>query len=123
MSAERFVEINEPRLVERSDQTARVRNRALHSGAVVRISAQISRTQFMSGEHRSAAAKIEDQVAGRGRAISRRAEHELGPRGGQWQRVVVDRQLEAAEMTAGVADRTLEHGKFIDPARRDVPGL
>ena len=124
MGAERFFEVNKARLVEGADQAAGIRNRAFHGGAVARIGAQISRTQFMRGEHRGTAAEIEDQVAGRGRAIARRPEHELGARGGQRQRVVVDRKLKPAEMSAGVADRALENRKLVGPAPwRHVAGL
>src|ERR1700720_2947070 len=77
----------------------------------------------MRGEHRNAAAEIEDQIAGRGRAVARRPEQELGSRGGQGQRVVVDRKLEATEMSAGVANRALENRKLVRPARRHVAGL
>ena len=74
MGAERFLEMNEARLVECADQSAGFRDRALDRGAVARIGAQISRTQFMRGEQRNAAAEIEDQIAGRGCAVARRSE-------------------------------------------------
>ena len=82
MGAERFLEMNEARLVEGADQAAGVRDRALDRGPVARIGAQIARTQFMRGKQRRAAGEIEDQVAGRGGAVARRPEHELGARGG-----------------------------------------
>ena len=94
MGAERLLELDEARLVEGADQVAGVRDRALDGGAVARIGAQISRPQFVRGKQRRAAAEIEDQIAGRGRAIARRPEHELRARGGRRQRVVVDRKLE-----------------------------
>ena len=52
MGAERFFKVNKARLVEGADQTAGIRDRAFDGGAVARIGAQISRTQFMRGEHR-----------------------------------------------------------------------
>ena len=120
MGAERLLKMNKARLVERADQTAGIRDRAFDRGAVARIGAQISRTQFMRGKQRHAAAEIEDQVAGRGRAVARRPEHELCARGGRRQRVVVDRKLEGAEMSARIADRALEHRKLVGPARDHV---
>src|SRR5260370_35164738 len=99
MGAERLLKVNKARLVERAHQTARIRDRALDGGPVARIGPQISRTQFMRGEHRNAAAEIEDQVAGRNCAIARWPEHELRTRGGRWQRVIVGRKLEPAEIS------------------------
>src|SRR6202022_3548095 len=121
--AQRFFKVNKSRLVEGAYQTARVRDRAFDSGPVARIGAQISRTQFMRGKHRDAAAEIEDQIAGRNCAVARRSEQELGARGRQWQRVVVDRKLKPAEMSAGVTDSAFENRKLIGPARRYVTGL
>src|SRR5947209_6344579 len=103
MGAERFLKVNEARLVECADQAGGVRDRAFHRGAVARISAQISRSQFMRRKQRKPAAEIEDQVAGGGRAIARRPKYQLCARGGLWQGIVVDRKLERAEMSAGVA--------------------
>ena len=123
MRAERLLEMDEARLVEGADQIAGVRDRALDRGAVARIGAQISGAQFMRGKQRRAAGEIEDQIAGRGRAVARGPEHELRARGGQRQRIVVDRKLERAEMSAGVADRALENGKLVAAARRHVAGL
>ena len=101
---------------------AGIRNRALDGGLVARIGAQIAGAQFMRGKQRSAAGEIEDQIAGRGRAVARRPEHEFRARGGRGQRVIVDRKFELPEMSAGIADRALEHGKFVGPARRHVAG-
>src|SRR6202022_518000 len=120
--AQRFFKVNKSRLVEGAYQTARVRDLSFDSGPVPRIGAQISRTQFVRGEHRSAAAEIENQIAGRNCAVARRPEQELGARGRQWQRVVVDRKLKPAEISAGVADGPLENRKLIGPARRHVTG-
>jgi hypothetical protein len=50
MGAQRFLELNEPRLVEGADQAAGFRDRVLDCGAVPRIGPQISRTQVMGGE-------------------------------------------------------------------------
>ena len=115
-------EIDEARLVEGADERAGIRNRALDGGLVARIGAQIAGAQFMRGKQRHAAREIEDQIAGRGRAVARRPEHELRARGGRRQRVIVDRKFELPEMSARVADRALEHGKFVGPARHHVAG-
>src|SRR6267143_157378 len=56
-------------------------------------------------------------------AVARRPKHQLGARGGQWQRVVVDRKLKPAEISAGIADRALEHRKLICTPWRHVAGL
>ena len=77
----------------------------------------------MRGKQRRAAAEIEDQVAGRGRAIARGSEHELCARGGQWQRVVVDPELKCAEMAARVADRSFENRKLIARRGMTSPGF
>ena len=114
--------MNKARLVESADQTAGIRNRALDGGAVARIGAQISRTQFMRGKQRRAAgrSRIRSQVevapSREGRTPVLRARRAR-------QRVVVDREFERAEMAAGVTDRALEDRKFIAPARGDVAGL
>jgi hypothetical protein len=123
MGAERGVEIDEARLVKGAHQIAGIRDRAFDRGAIARIGTQISRTQLMRGKQRRAAVEIEDQIAGRGRAVARRSEHQLGARGGQRQRIVVDEKLKRAEMSARVADRALENGKLVAATRRHVPGF
>ena len=50
MGAQRLLELNEARLVESADQLTRIGDRALDRGAVARIGAKISRTQFMRGK-------------------------------------------------------------------------
>ena len=50
MGAERPFKVNEARLVEGADQAASIGDRAFDRGAVARVGAQISRTQFMRGE-------------------------------------------------------------------------
>ena len=122
MRAERLFEVNKARLVECSDQAAGIGDRAFDRGAVARIGPQISRTQFMRGKHRYAAAEIENQIAGRGRAIARRSEHQLGARGGQRQRVVVDVKLKPAEMSTRIADRALENRKLVGAPWGHVAG-
>ncbi len=122
MRAQRRLEIDKARLVERADQAAGIRDRALDGGAVARIGAQIAGTQFMRGKQRCGARKIEDQIAGGSGAVARRPEREFCARGGGGQRVIVDRKLELPEMPTRIADRALEHGKFIRAARGDVAG-
>ena len=55
MGAQRCLELDEARLVEGADQRSGIRDRALDGGAVARIGAQISRTQFMRRQQRRAA--------------------------------------------------------------------
>ena len=50
MGAERLFKVNKARLVEGADQAAGIRDRAFDSGAVARVGAQISRTQFVRRE-------------------------------------------------------------------------
>jgi len=122
MRAQRRLEIDKARLVEGADQHAGIRNRALDGGLVARIGAQITGAQFMRGKQRCAAGEIQDQIAGGSGAVTRGAEHEFCARGGRGQRVVVDRKFERPEMSACIADRALEHGKFVGAARRHVAG-
>ena len=122
MRAERRLEIDKARLVEGADEPAGICNRALDSRLVARIGAQIAGTQFMRGKQRHAAREIEDQIAGGSGAVARRPEHEFCARGGGGQRVIVDRKLELPEMSARIADRALEHGKFVRAAWRHVAG-
>ena len=120
--AERFLEIDEARLVEGADEAAGVRDRALDGSLVARIGAQIARAQIMRGEQGIAARQIEDQIAGRGCAVARRSEHKLRARGRLRQCVVVNRKFEPPEMSAGIADRALEDREFVRSARGHVAG-
>ena len=60
MGAERFLKIDEARLVEGADQAAGVGNRALDGSLVARIGAQITRAQIMRGKQGIAAREIKD---------------------------------------------------------------
>src|SRR6476646_8862297 len=108
--------MDEARLVKGADQTAGARDRALDCRLVARIGAQVTGAQFMRGKQGIATGEIEEQIAGRGCVVARRPEHELRARGRGRQRIVVDRELELPEMSAGVPDRALENGELVRSA-------
>ena len=105
MRAEPRIEIDVARLVELADESRRLGQGALHGGGIARIRAQIADAQRMSREKRRAAGQVDDDVAGRDRAIARRAEFQPGARRGRGLREIVDREFEGAEMSLRAAER------------------
>ncbi len=104
MRAEVLGEGDVARLVEGADEVARLEHRLEHRGRVAGIGAQIAVAQIGGGEQRRAAREVEHEVAVRHRAVLGGAEGERAARRRRRLRVVVDRELEGAEMALGGAD-------------------
>ena len=120
MRAEIFGEGDVARLVEAADEVARLEHGAQHRGRIVRVGAQIAVAQIVRGKQRRAAGEIDHEVAARHRAVARRPERQRAARGRRGRRVVVDRQLERAEMSLGGADRALDDRKLGHARRREI---
>ena len=122
MRAQSFGEADEFRLVEGADEVRGLEDQALDGRGVARIGAEIAAPQLVRRKQREIARQIEDEVAGRGRAVARRPEHEALARRGSGLREVVDAQRERAEMPRCAGDRALQHRKRRRPRRRDLAG-
>src|SRR5947209_19930892 len=120
MGAKIGMEINETRLVELADEMACLEQYALDRRRIARVGAQIPASQIVRSEQRRAAGKIEDEIAARCRSIASRTKNEARLRRRRGNRVIVDAQLEGAEMALGADDRPLQHRKLIGAARRDL---
>src|SRR4029079_16390570 len=59
----------------------------------------------------------------RDRAVVRHAERQRTARRRQRRGIIVDGEVESAEMSLGCADRALDDGKFRDALRRKIAGL
>ncbi len=108
--------------VEGAAKIAHLQHSLQQGGRIAGIGAQIAITQVGRGKQRRAAREVEDDVAVRGRTIAGRpeAQHVTGRR--RRLRVVVDGQLEGAEVTFGCTDAALDHRKLAHPWWRDVGG-
>src|SRR6266849_6671614 len=108
MGAEFRGEIDVSRLVEASDEIARLEHGAQHRRRLARIGAQLAVAQVMRREKWRASRHIEQQVATRGQTVAGSLESEGVARGGARHRIIVDGEFERAEMTPGVADSSLD---------------
>ena len=120
MRAQVLGEFDVARLVERAGEIGGTHDGAQHRGGIVRVGAHITIAQIVCGEERRAAREVEHDVAARGGAVAARTEHERGARRRRGGRVVVDHQLEGAEITFRVAQRALDDRKLGEPRRRDL---
>ena len=107
MGAELCGEIDVFRLVEVADEVACLEHRTQHRGRVPRIGAEIAVAQVMRGKKRFPPERSSTMSQREVSAVARSLEDERIARGGAGGRIVVDRQLEGAEMALGVADRSL----------------
>src|SRR5437588_11677821 len=98
MRAELGSEGDIARLVESADEIARFENRLEHAGGIAGIGAQIALAQICRGEERRAAGKVEHDVAMGHRAVAPGAEGKRAARGWRGMGVVIDRELEGAEI-------------------------
>ena len=114
MRAEVFGEGDVARLVEGAGEVARLEHGTQHGGRIFRVGAQIAVAQIVRGKQRRAAGEVEDEVAARHRAVARHPECQHAARGRRRRRIVVDHQLERAEMAFGGADRAFDDRKFGD---------
>ena len=122
MGAQAVGELDEFRLVEGADQLHGVEDDALDGGPVARVGAKVAAAQLVGGKERSLAGQIDDDVAGGAGAVARGAEDEPVAGGGGRHGVIVDPELESAEMAAGAGDGALQHGKIGRARRRDLAG-
>ena len=122
MRAEVLGEGDVARLVEGADEVARLEHRLEHGGRIAGVGAQVAVAQIGRGEQRRAAGDVEHEIALRHRAVAAGAEAQRAARRRRRLRIVVDRELEGAEMALGGADRAPHHGKIGDPRRRHVGG-
>src|SRR5918993_5089876 len=101
MRAQVLGKIDELRFVESADELHRLEEGALHRRRIARVGAEIAAAQLMGWKKRDASRKIHNKVARGAGAIASGAERKPVPgrRGGQ--RVVVDAELEGAEMALG----------------------
>ncbi len=108
------------RLVETADEIARLQHRAQHGLRVVGIGLQVAVAQVRGREQRRAAGQIEHDVAARDGAVARRPEHQRPARGRRRRGIVVDHELERAEMSLRCADGSLHDGKRGDARRHEL---
>src|SRR4029077_20576237 len=92
-------------LLEISRKVARFKDRPQHCGCISRIGPQIAIAQIRRGEQRRAAGKIDQYITLQFDVIARGSEIQPLARGRRWRRIIIDTELERAEMTAGCADR------------------
>ena len=74
MGAQALGEGDEARLVELADEVRGLEQEPLHRRRVARVGPQVAGSQLVRREQGRAAGEIQDEVAGRGRPIARRAE-------------------------------------------------
>ena len=101
MGAQMLGEFDIARLVERAGEVGGAHDRAQHRGRIAGIGAQVAVAQIVRREQRCAAGQIQDDIAARRGAVAPGAERELRARGGRRLRVVVDGEVEGAEMSLG----------------------
>ena len=117
MGAEVIGEIDVARLVEISDEIAGAQHRPEHRRRIAGVGAQIAVAKIGGGKQRRPAGEVEQDVAMRDRAIASRTERECAARGRRRCGIVIDGDLERAEMALGRSDRAL-HDREIGDARR-----
>src|SRR3954466_6027798 len=71
MRAQSFGEADEFRLIEGANEVRGLEDQALDGRGVARIGAKISAPQLVRRKEREIAREIEDEVAGRGRPVTR----------------------------------------------------
>ncbi len=120
MGAEVGVEVDEAALLESADEMGHREQRRLHRSRIARVGADVTASEIVGGEEGRAAAEVENEVAGRARAVPRLAEQQGLTRGWGGDGVVVDAQGEGAEMTRGVDDRPLQDWEVVGAGGRHV---
>ncbi len=120
MRAEIGGEADVARLVETAGKVARLKHGAQHARGIARIGTQIAVAQVAGGKQRRSTGQVDQNVATRHRAVARRRKFERAARGRRRRRIVVDGQLEGAEIPFGLLDRALDHRKIGDARRRHV---
>ena len=123
MGAQARGEIHIARLVERADQLACVRYRALNGDRVFRTGSQIAGAQFVRGKKRLSASQIQHYVAMRYGAVARDAKAQGRARGGEGRGVIVDDHFKGAEAPLCVADRAAQDWEIILARRRNIARL
>src|SRR5438876_9162619 len=98
MGAQRRGKIDVARLVELADEIDQIEQRALHRRWIARVGSEIAVAALRRREQRRSTRQVEDQVAARGRAVTRRLEFKGAARRDDRRGVIVDRDLEGAEM-------------------------
>ncbi len=111
---------NVARLVEAAGEIARFEHRAQYRRRIARIGAQIAVAQVGGRKQRRAAGKIDQYVAARLRIVARLAKRERVARGRAGRGVVVDGEIEGAEMALGLADVTAHDWEVGRTRRRHV---
>ncbi len=120
MRAEVGREVHIERLVELTDEIARLQHGAQDGGSVGGIGTQIAVAQIPSGKQRRAAGQIEQDVALHRNTVARRFEHEAIARG--WIRcgITVDDHVECAQITLCTAQPAAKQNEFGAPWRQNV---
>src|ERR1700742_4748557 len=108
MDADVCGEIDIFRLVEVADKVARLKYCTQHRGRISRIDAEITVAQVVRREERRSSGQIKDDVAARSQAVTGSLEDKRVARGGAGRGVVIDSELERAQMSLGVADCSLD---------------
>src|SRR5215472_7490931 len=120
MGAEVGGERNIARLVERPDEITGAQDAVEHRRAVAWIGTDVAVAQIGGRKERRAARQVEQDVAARAGGVPSLSELESAARGRQGQGIVVDGDLEGAEIARRSADRSLGDREFGDPRRRQL---
>src|SRR5229473_7130097 len=105
--------------LERAAEIACAENCPQHGGGIAGIGTQIAVAQIGRGEKRRASRQVKNDITARPCIVARWLEQQCASRGGRGLREIIDRDLECAEMTAGVSDLSFRYRKIGVSRRRD----
>src|ERR1700732_517253 len=105
--------------LEGADEIACAENSPQHGGGMAGICTQIAVAQIGRGEKRRASRQVKDDIAARPSIVAGWPEKQCASRGGRGLREIIDRDLECAEVTAGVSDLSFGYRKIGVSRRRE----